>query len=81
MAGTRFKGVRGILQEASSLLYLPEIRAEWSADAVTFGIQVTADLHGVTRLPLIDVIICGRFGEEGVPAGKEAVRLVVIRRK
>ena len=46
---------------------IPKVRAKWSTNAIAFGIKVIANLDGVTRLTLVNVIISGRLQQEGIP--------------
>ena len=44
----------------------PDVGAEWCSDAVALRVKVVANLHRVTWLALVDVVVGGRLGEEGV---------------
>jgi len=44
----------------------PKVRAERSADAVSLGVEVVADLHRVARIPLVGEVVRRRFHQKSV---------------
>lgn len=53
-------------QRKANPSYLPQCRPLWRCNAIAFGVQVTSHLHGVTGLPLLDVLVHGGLQEVGI---------------
>lgn len=46
--------------------YEPKVRGKWCCNAITFGIQIPTNFHGVTRKSFTDIVIFGWFHKESV---------------
>lgn len=55
-----------VWQKEANPSYLPQRRALGRCNTIAFGVQVTSHLHGVTGLPLLDVLIHGGLQEVGI---------------
>ena len=59
---------------------IPQVRSTRCGDAVSLRVQVAADLHRVTRLTLVVVVVGGRLDEERVLALTHARYSLVVGR-
>ena len=58
---------------------VPKVGSVRCGDAVSFGVEVAADLHRVARLTLVIVVVGGRLDEERVFALSNSFDSLVVR--